>query len=93
MKRLWLIPLIMLGACANEPAAITPRLVVAPPLPARPFLKNAIPVSVLSCKPEPDGTAVKTVRQTAIYILDLKATGGECRQKLKSVKALIQGEQ
>ena len=93
MRRLILPLLLALGACASQPPAqVTPQLVIAPPAPKRPFLHDAIPLSALTCAAEPSGMAVKTSRQSAVFILDLKSAGRDCRRKLDGARAMIQSE-
>jgi starvation-inducible outer membrane lipoprotein len=87
MRAFLLLAALALSGCASSPAVLT-----APPQVARPLLRDTIPQSLLACLDEPNGGKVATNRQAATYVLDLKRAGRDCRQKLHSVGALIEGE-
>lgn len=93
MRTLLLIPLLALAACSSAPPAQVPTLLVAPPTPQRPFLKDEVPDSALTCKTEPSGATVETSRQAATYVNEVRSAGRDCRQKLKGVRELIRNEQ
>jgi uncharacterized lipoprotein YajG len=88
MKHGWLLALILLLAgCASQP-----QVTLTPPLAQPRSLAATLPASMLSCRAEPDGSQVATVRQTARYVVDLRVAGADCRRKLNSVSALVAGE-
>ncbi|MDI9847392.1 hypothetical protein QM467_04865 [Rhodoblastus sp. 17X3] len=87
MRAFLLLVALALTGCASSPAVLT-----APPQVSRPMLRDTIPQSLRTCLPEPDGAKVATNRQVATYVLDLKRAGRDCRQKLRSIGALIEGE-
>ncbi len=88
MKYLWLVCFIPLVGCGEQPQVI----VTAPPEVKRTFLRDVIPGNELNCQKEPDGSKVSTVRQSAKYVVDLRKAGSDCRQKLSSVRDIIQQE-
>jgi hypothetical protein len=92
MKPTWTLPLLLLTGCASapEPAKI---VITAPPVVEKKLLRDVVPTSLLACQIEPDGFSTKTIRQSAEYILDVKKAGRDCRQKLGSVRKIIQSEQ
>jgi hypothetical protein len=81
---------LCLGGCAQDPA---PVVVSAPPVAEKQRLADIIPGATLGCSPEPNGDKVKTIRQTASYIIGLRAAGDDCRRKLGIVRNVIQNEQ
>lgn len=87
MKLILILPLLALAACASEPKPV--EVVLAPPVPKAQKLRDIIPAAQLVCQSEPDGTRVATVRQSAKYIIDLKKSGANCRQKLSVVREII----
>lgn len=80
---------LALSGCAPEPA---PVVVSAPAPVVTQKLGAIIPEKTLLCLAEPNGNTAKTIRQSAKYIIDLKAAGQDCRQKLGIVRDLIQNE-
>ena len=76
--------LLVLSGCASQPS-VTPL----PDVPRPQTLGQLAPATMLKCKPEPDGAAVATIRQTARYVVDLRGAGADCRRKLDSVRALV----
>ena len=88
MRSLWLLPLLILAACGAQPQVV----VSAPPEVVRTPLRDLLPDNELKCLREPNGANVTTVRQSAKYVIDLKKAGADCRQKLSSVRDIIQTE-
>lgn len=84
---LFLVAMSLCG-CASVPATVaSPPVIVE-----RQHLKNRVPASMLSCVPEPNGSSVSTSRESASYIVDLRAAGRDCRNKLNAVGELIRKE-
>lgn len=78
-----------LTACTNR-EAIEPGVVTKST--KTPDRGDAIPASTFECAGEPDGSSVATNYQVADYIEELKDAGRDCRRKLKTVGAVIQGK-
>jgi hypothetical protein len=80
-----------LSGCAGDEG---PQIVMtAPPQVKLQKLKDIVPPSTLACLQEPNGASVHTIRQSAVYIIDLKKAGADCRRKLATARDLILGEQ
>ncbi|MDR3427806.1 hypothetical protein [Silvimonas sp.] len=87
---LTLIALGMLSGCATAPPQV---VMTAPAVVQRPYLRDIVPASSLSCLREPSHDKVLTVRQAAVFIVNLKKAGADCRQKLGIVRDMIQREE
>lgn len=88
MKRtLPFLLLTALAGCAGSP----PVNVSVAPI-ERPMLRDRIPQSSLACLPEPTGAKVVTARDAADLIIDTRAAGRDCRNKLSAVRSIIENE-
>ena len=79
-----------LSGCVGDEG---PNIIVTAPkiIPVK-HLSDIIPLSTLKCLKRPDGSQVKSIRQSATYIVDLDRAGQDCRRKLATVGAMIRNE-
>lgn len=71
---------LALAGCASRPVAV-----VAP--------RQALPASMTTCPPEPDGHMVRDEVGAATYVLDLAAAGRGCRSHLGATAHVLQDGQ
>jgi len=84
--------MVVLMAALSGCQSAGPITVQAPAHIDRAYLRDIVPPSAMKCLREPDGSSVKSIRQSAKYIIDLKKAGADCRQKLEVVKGVIETE-
>lgn len=61
--------------CANSPPSVQVERITVPP-------------ALLQCDPEPQPGAVKSQRDVALYIIDLRAFGRSCESRLNEIRRL-----